>query len=107
MPRQPKQPPKPNKIPIPNLRTEDQCDAYIKAEASYLRRLSATRHREKHLVNAATVYMYASFILSVLKRKEAIRLANRRAAEIAASDPNDEPATTVVVQQDGTIGVSK
>ena len=50
--------------------------------------------------------MHASFILSALKRKDKIR-ADARAAEIAASDPNDEPATTVFVSQDGTIGVSK
>ena len=29
----PGQQPRPNKIPIANLRTEDECDAYIKAEA--------------------------------------------------------------------------
>jgi hypothetical protein len=100
----PGQQPRPNKIPIANLRTEDECDAYIKAEAISLREHSARRHGRA--VNPVNSYMHASFILSALKRKDKIR-ADARAAEIAASDPNDEPATTVFVSQDGTIGVSK
>jgi hypothetical protein len=106
MPRQPRQPPRPNKIPISDLRTEDECDAYIKAEAIYLRKHSRERYHEGHAVNASTSYICSNVILAVLKRKAQIS-ADNRAAEIAASDPNDEPATTVFVGQDGTVGISK
>ena len=95
---------RPNQIRISNLRTEDECDAYIKAESIWFRKHSAERHGRP--VNPVTAYMHASLILSVLKRKEQIR-ANDRAAEIAASNPNDESATTVFVGQDGTVGISK
>jgi hypothetical protein len=97
---------RPNKIPISDLRTEDECDAYIEAEAIFLRKHSAERHHERRAVNASTAYICASVILAVQKRKAQIS-ADKRAAEIAASDPNDEPATTVFIGQDGTIGVSK
>ena len=103
----PRQQPRPSQIPIAELRTEDECDAYIKAVALALRKHSAERRGRP--VSPITANMSAGFILSALRRKEQIRLANvnARAAEIAASDPNDEPATTVFVGQDGTVGISK
>ena len=66
-----------------------------------------SRLRRGRPVSPITANMYAGWWKSTLNRLKEIR-ANNRAAEIAAaSDPNDEPATTVFVGQDGTVGVSK